>query len=66
MYPFTEVGTRELRFISELDVAKEKIAYLKVEAAVAMELIVAALLVIVALVFVGIAIDAARYSKGRG
>ena len=31
-----------------------------------MELIVAALLVIVALVFVGIAIDAARYSEGRG
>jgi hypothetical protein len=31
-----------------------------------MEPIVAALLVIVACVFVGIAIDAARYSKGRG
>jgi hypothetical protein len=31
-----------------------------------MEIIVAALLVIVALVFVGIAIDATRHSKGRG
>jgi len=31
-----------------------------------MEIIVAALLVIVALVFVGIAMDAARHSKGHG
>jgi hypothetical protein len=31
-----------------------------------MEIVVAALLVIVALVFVGIAMDAARPSKGRG
>jgi hypothetical protein len=31
-----------------------------------MDIIVAALLVIVALVFVGIAMDAARYSKDRG
>ena len=31
-----------------------------------MEIIVAALLVVVALVFVGIAIDAARPRKGRG
>jgi hypothetical protein len=31
-----------------------------------MEIIVATLLVIVSLVFVGIAIDAARHSKGRG
>ena len=31
-----------------------------------MEIIVAALLVIVSLVFVGIALDAARHPKGRG
>jgi len=31
-----------------------------------MEIIVAALMVAVALVFVGIAIDAARHRKGRG
>ena len=31
-----------------------------------MEIVVAALMVIVALVFVGIAMDAARNSKGRG
>ena len=58
--------------MSELDVTKEQIAYLKVwlgiliERTVIMEIIVAALLVIVSLVFVGIAIDAARHPKGRG
>jgi hypothetical protein len=31
-----------------------------------MEILVAVLLVVVALVFVGIAIDAARHPKGRG
>lgn len=70
--------------MSELDVAKEKIAYLKVWLGIlvvtnistfgwlisnvesAIEIVVAVLLVIVALVFVGIAMDAARFPRERG
>ena len=51
----------EPSFISELDVAKEK-----TQRAIAMEIIVGVLLVVVAFVFVGIAMDAARADKGRG
>jgi len=37
-----------------------------IEGAIAMETVVGVLLVVVALLFVGIALDAARHPKGRG
>jgi len=37
-----------------------------IEGAIAIETVVAVLLVVVALLFVGIALDAARHPKGRG